>query len=42
MDGLIVFTLIAVALAALAARSSMFGVDSRDGFTNERLQSGLS
>lgn len=42
MDGLIVFFLIIVGFAALAALSSIFGVDSRDGFANERRHSGLS
>jgi hypothetical protein len=42
MDGLIVFTLIVVVLTAIAAFSSAFGVDSRDGFANDRLRSSLT
>ena len=42
MEGLLVFTIIVLVLAALAAISSVFGADSRDGFANDRLRSSLS
>jgi hypothetical protein len=42
MDALIVFSAIFIVLVAMAALSSALGVDSRDGFANERLRSGLS
>jgi hypothetical protein len=42
MDALLVLTSIVVLLVVLAALSTALGVDSRDGFTNERLRSGLS
>jgi hypothetical protein len=42
MDSLLVLTAIIVLLVILAALSTAFGVDTRDGFANERLRSGLS
>jgi hypothetical protein len=42
MEALLAVALIVIALAALAAFSSVFGADSRDGFANERLRSSLS
>jgi hypothetical protein len=42
VDALLVLTIIVVLLVALAALSAILGVDSRDGFANERLRSGLS
>jgi hypothetical protein len=42
MDALLVLSAIVFVLVAIAALASAFGVDSRDGFANERLRSGLS
>jgi hypothetical protein len=42
MDALLAISAIVFILVAIAALSSAFGVDSRDGFANERLRSGLS
>jgi hypothetical protein len=42
MDALLVLTTIVAVLVILAALSTALGVDSRDGFANERLRSGLS
>ena len=42
MDALLAFSAIVFILVAIAVLSSAFGVDSRDGFANERLRSGLS
>lgn len=39
LDALLVFSLIVVVMVAVAALSSVFGVDSREGFANERLRS---
>lgn len=41
LDALFVFSIIVIVLIAVAALSSAFGVDSRDGFANERLRSTL-
>jgi hypothetical protein len=42
VDALIVLSAIVFVLAALGALSHAFGTDSRDGFANERLRSGLN
>ena len=42
MDALLVLTLIVIMLVVLGALSAALGVDSRDGFANDRLRSGLS
>jgi hypothetical protein len=42
MEALLVFSFIVIFFVVLAALSSAFGVDSRDGFANDRLRSGLS
>ena len=42
MDALLAFAAIVTALVVLSALSLVFGTDSRDGFANERLRSGLS
>ncbi len=42
MDELLALAAIVIALVALSALSFAFGTDSRDGFANERLRSGLS
>jgi hypothetical protein len=42
MDSLLVVSVIVIALAALAALGLVFGVDSRDGFANDRRHSTFS
>ena len=42
MDALLALTAIVASLVALSALSLAFGVDSRDGFANERRRSSLS
>ena len=41
MDALLVFSFIVIAFVVLAAAGAAFGVDSRDGFVDDRLGSGL-
>lgn len=40
MDALLVFAVIVIGLAVLAALSAVYGVDSREGFANGRVGSG--
>ena len=42
MDAVLVLSTIVIVLVALSALSWAIGVDSRDGFANERQRSGLS
>jgi hypothetical protein len=41
MDALLTLSTILIALVALAALSASFGVDSRDGFADDRVRRGL-
>ena len=41
MDALLVFSLIVIAFVVLAAANAAFGVDSRDGFVDDRFGSNL-
>jgi hypothetical protein len=41
MDAVLIFTFFVIAFVVLAALGAAFGVDSRDGFADERLRSGL-
>jgi hypothetical protein len=42
MEALLVFSFVVIVFVIVAALSSAFGVDSRDGFANDRLRSNLS
>jgi hypothetical protein len=41
MDAILLFTSFVIAFMVLAALGAAFGVESRDGFADERLGSGL-
>lgn len=42
MEALLIFSTILIAFVVLAALASAFGVDNREGFTNERQRSSFS
>ena len=42
MDAVLLFSSILLVVIVIAALGTVFGVDSRDGFADERLRSGLS
>jgi hypothetical protein len=41
MDAVLIFASFVIAFVVLAAHSAAFGADSRDGYADERLGSGL-